>query len=504
MKTNSNESKLIYDLNKKQKICVLLVDDQTFIGKMIGNMLNEDNEIIFYFCQDAKMAIHMANDVKPTVILQDLTMPDVDGLTMVRFYRLNKHTSKIPLIVLSGHEDAKIKASAFELGANDYMVKPPDKIELLARIKYHSQSYNNMLERDNAYIKLETQSKELELRNQFIKKTFGRYLSDEIVKSILDTPDGLELGGEKRKVTIMMTDIRGFTSISERLPPEDVLGMINTYLEVMTEIILKYRGTIDEFIGDAILVIFGAPLADEDDTIRAIACSVEMQLAMKIVNQKNIDCGYPEVEMGIGINTGNVVVGNIGSKKRSKYGVIGRHVNLTSRIESYTTGGQILASESTINECISSLRIDNELKVMPKGVKEPINIYEIGGVADKFNLFLPKKQINLTQLNKSLTLNFTVLEGKHSGSEMHGGTVNKISKKAMEIITNINIEPLSNIKIALFNDIDGNEVSNDIYAKVISSNNTTPNSFIVNLTSVPPVAEKFIEEQINNMNNKQG
>ncbi|HNL74227.1 MAG TPA: adenylate/guanylate cyclase domain-containing protein, partial [Leptospiraceae bacterium] len=193
--------------------------------------------------------------------------------------------------------------------------------------------------------------KALNARNEFIKNTFGRYLSDDVVASILESPKGTSLGGEKREVTIMMTDLRGFTSISERLPAEKCVLMINNYLDVMTDVILKYQGTIDEFIGDAILVIFGAPIQREDDAARAVACAIEMQLAMKEVNEKNRRDGLPEVVMGIGLNTGEIVVGNIGSHKRTKYGVVGSNVNLTSRIESYTVGGQTLVSQRTLEAC---------------------------------------------------------------------------------------------------------------------------------------------------------
>jgi adenylate cyclase len=126
----------------------------------------------------------------------------------------------------------------------------------------------------------------------------------------------------------------------------------------MTEIIQKYQGTIDEFIGDGILVIFGAPILRPDDPQRAVACAVEMQLAMTSVNERNRQAGYPEVALGIGINTGEVVMGNIGSQKRIKYAVVGRAVNLTARIESYTVGGQIFISESTLDECGDILWIE--------------------------------------------------------------------------------------------------------------------------------------------------
>jgi adenylate cyclase len=187
-------------------------------------------------------------------------------------------------------------------------------------------------------------SKEVERRNQFIRDAFGRYLTDEVVSIVLESPSGVELKGEKRTVTMMMTDLRGFTSLSERLAPERVVAILNRYLSTMVPIIKQYRGTIDEFIGDAIFVLFGAPVWQEDDAQRAVACAVAMQLAMDLVNEQNRQDDLPEVEMGIGIHTGPVVVGNVGSPERMKYGVVGSHVNLTSRIQSYTTGGQILVS----------------------------------------------------------------------------------------------------------------------------------------------------------------
>ena len=129
------------------------------------------------------------------------------------------------------------------------------------------------------------------------------------------------MGGEKRKLTMMMTDLRGFTSLSERLPADRVVKLLNRYLATMVPIIKQYQGTIDEFIGDAIFVLFGAPVWHEDDAERAVACAVAMQIAMEEVNKENRKEDLPEVEMGIGIHTGQVVLGNIGSPERMKYGV---------------------------------------------------------------------------------------------------------------------------------------------------------------------------------------
>ena len=132
-------------------------------------------------------------------------------------------------------------------------------------------------------------NEQLDKYNSFIRSTFGRYMSDEVVDSILDTPKGLQLGGEQKLVTVLMTDLRGFTAIGERLQPEKVLSMLNMYLEVMTEIILRYNGTIIEFLGDGILALFGAPITREDDAQRAVACALEMQQSMPQVNVKNLE-----------------------------------------------------------------------------------------------------------------------------------------------------------------------------------------------------------------------
>ncbi len=472
---------------KSHQITVLLVDDQNMVGETVRRMLAPERDIDFHYCQDPTKAIKTANRIHPTVILQDLVMPEIDGLTLVRYYRANPETRHVPLIVLSSKEEALTKAEAFALGANDYLVKLPDRLEIIARIRYHSSAYINYLQRKEA-------QSQLEKANLLIRKTFGQYLSDDIVHSILESPEGSALGGEKRFVTIMMTDLRGFTAIGERLPAEDVVSIINIYLETMTEIILKYQGTIDEFIGDAIFVLFGAPVLRENDAKRAVACAIEMQNAMEEVNRRCREKGYPEVHQGIGINSGQVVVGNIGSKKRMKYGVVGRNVNLTARIESYTVGGQIFISQNTLEECGEHLlRIDDRIEVMPKGVKQPITIYEAGGIRGEFHVFLPEKvETVLEDLKQPVSILFTILEGKHSGADLHAGVLVKLKGKEAEIRGNVAVDKLSNLKITLL-DSDGEEAASDVYAKVTRSVQENPPTFRVSFTSVPPEAESFLK-----------
>ncbi|MBI5848052.1 MAG: GAF domain-containing protein [Nitrospirae bacterium] len=330
------------------------------------------------------------------------------------------------------------------------------------------------------------------VRNRSVRETFGRYLSDEIVRSILETPGGMNLGGEKRTVTILMSDLRGFTSIGERSPAENVVGMINIYLSVMTEIILKYHGTIDEFIGDAILVIFGAPIQRDDDMTRAVACAVEMQTAMEEVNRRNREAGYHEVAMGIGINTGSVVVGNIGSNKRTKYAVVGRNVNLTSRIESYTVGGQILASQGTVEACGEILRIDSTMEVMPKGVQKPLTIYEVGGIGGNYNLVLPeKKRTELPELDRPLLVRFKVLDGKNVAGESFKGRILKMSGMEAEIHADLITDRLSNLRITLAG-TGSNETAPELYAKVTENISAEPPVFRACLTSAASQVQTFM------------
>ena len=231
---------------------------------------------------------------------------------------------------------------------------------------------------------------ELERRNEFIRKVFGRYTSDEVVEALLDAPDGLKLGGEKREVTILMSDLRGFTALAERLEATEVVSLLNHYLSAMVEVIQRNGGTIDEIIGDAILVLFGAPVALENDAQRAVLCALGMQKAMAGVNEQNLQRGWPEIEMGIALHTGEVVVGNIGSTKRSKYGVVGRTINTTARIESFTVGGQVIVSPTLIHAAGRGLILGDEVEVHAKGMKEPLRCRQLLGHEDHPELGLER------------------------------------------------------------------------------------------------------------------
>lgn len=229
----------------------------------------------------------------------------------------------------------------------------------------------------NANLLLRKIKKQLELRNQFIRKVFSFYLSDDVVNTILQSPEHQKLGGQENKITIMFSDLRNFTPLSETLPGEKLVALLNTYFTKMVRVIEKYQGTVDAFIGDAIMVIFGAPHSSGKDSLRAITCALEMQRELKKLNSLNKKLNLPHLEMGIGINTGIAVVGNIGSKKRMQYSAIGSSVNLSARIQELSLGGQILISESTYQEVAKDIETNGHLRVKVKGIDSPITIYDV-------------------------------------------------------------------------------------------------------------------------------
>ena len=226
----------------------------------------------------------------------------------------------------------------------------------------------------------------------------------------------------------MMSDLRGFTAMSERMEPQSLLAMLNHYLGEMTEIIQRRNGTIIEFIGDGIMAIFGAPAPSDCHASDAVAAAVEMQARMEDINVWNGERGYPVLEMGVGINTGEVIVGNIGSEKRTKYGVVGSHVNLCGRIESYTVGGQVLISPKTRSMVSEPLDIAMEQEVFPKGVKTPLTLAQVTGIGGAYGVSCRQREEMPEPLACPAPVSFVAIHEKHVDAEPSAGQFTAMSR----------------------------------------------------------------------------
>ena len=209
------------------------------------------------------------------------------------------------------------------------------------------------------------------------RQALERFLSSNIVEKILANPDEIHLGGENQTVTILFSDIRGFTRMSEHMEPHAVVELLNEYFSEMTDLIFESGGTLDKYLGDGIMAVYGAPLPKPDDALRATKTAMEMQRALAALNRDWESRGQQPLRMGVGVNTGPVTAGNIGSAKRMDYTVIGDAVNLASRLCSNAAGGQILVSESTylqLNGRIPAQRLE---PIRVKGKETPVELHEV-------------------------------------------------------------------------------------------------------------------------------
>ena len=336
-----------------------------------------------------------------------------------------------------------------------------------------------------------------ERERHFIRATFGRYLSKEVVEELLGSPEGLKMSGESRQVTFLVSDLRGFTSLSSRLSPNEIINILNNYFERMLEIIARYRGTVDELQGDGILVFFGAPLSANDDTERAVACAIQMQNAMPGINEAQRQSNLPELSMGIGINTGEVVVGNIGSEKRTKYGAVGSPINTTYRIESHTIGGQILISPTTYQKIQSRLLIQDTTEIRFKGIDQPMTIYDVNGIKGKYEVSLHGKvPEEFRILDAPLAITCFVLEGKAVSERAIPGHITGLSPFGAEASLDKQVGLLSNLKILLVS-TEASSLS-EIYAKVTAIDppaTTSPHVRVcLRFTSLPEDTKRFFDK----------
>lgn len=347
-------------------------------------------------CLMSKAAVEkaVATQKMPSLILLDFENEQRENYQTLQVLKNHVVYAGIPFFFMVEERNEQVDEQCYRLGVMMLLQKPLNdlsviRIEYAARQHEMTRNYERMLQKQASALvqarEIEELNARLTARNDLLKQVFGRYFSDDVVEVILNAPEETGETGGKRQVTVMITDLRGFTAICDTLSPETVTEMVNQYLGAMTDTILDFGGTVLEFMGDGILAVFGAPVDNGNSVADAVAAGITMQNRMKQVNQYNISKQYPVVEMGIGIHRGEVFIGNIGSERLMRYNVMGKAVNLCSRIEGYSVGGQVLISKDTLEEIKDSVHIKKEFQVMPKGIHQLITICDVDEIKGEYH-----------------------------------------------------------------------------------------------------------------------
>lgn len=476
----SKDKKMPSDPNKNEKNSVravvlmgvfwriLIIEGILLVGTLIYAALTEDKgsaELFWY-------AIRIISLVAIIVLFMMVTL---------RSFLERRIISPLETIAMANQRFQNNDASAKEVN----LPKDAPK-EIKGIVSSRTQMLNTILKISEERLHLV----------KFIRNTFGRYLSKRVVDEILESPNGQEIGGRRKTVTVMMSDLRGFTGLSETRDPEDMVRLLNRYLERMSKVIMEYDGMIDEFIGDAILAVFGAPEEHDDDPLRAVACALAMQNALLELNNELMDEGYPSLEMGIGINTGSVIVGNIGSEIRTKYGIVGATVNMASRIESNTVGGQVLMGESTYRLVKESVTAGPPYSVMMKGLKWPLVIYPVTAIGLPYNVKLVPRTANQDGIEISLPFHCWKVEDKKIASEAISGETIIINENLMTASVEPHLEPLTDIKL-IFDFCMDAHCFDDIYAKVLATEEQNDKKITqFRITSISPKDRDILKRWI--------
>src|SRR5436190_828149 len=262
--------------------------------------------------------------------------------------------------------DTRVHGALYADRLDPFAAFKPDDLELISAVAAQTAI---AVENARAHERL--------AREEVARANYSRFLPEYVVKQMLENPDSFKLGGVNQTITVLFADIRGFTRISEHAPPEKIVHLLNRYFSAMTDIIFAHGGTLDKYLGDGLMALFGAPTTTPEDASNALNAAVAMQRRIMSINDELREEGFPEIGIGIGLHTGEVTVGYIGSERRSEYTAIGDTVNTSSRLESNARGGEILISDATAKAAHSRYTLKPREAIMVKNRQQPVALWEV-------------------------------------------------------------------------------------------------------------------------------
>jgi adenylate cyclase len=360
---------------------IVLADDNEAFREVTAQLLERAGYDVLT-APDGRHALQAVKEHQPDLLLLDIMMPGMSGIDVVGQVRDQDPLIGIVMVTAFGSEEVAVKA--LTAGADDYLVKPLDYQEAFIRLERVVERTQLRRERQRLQQELEAAHGELQARYGELEASYGRireleeqtrdllerYLPSQVAQYLIDDPARTKLGGDRREVTVLFADLRGFTALAEAMPPERLIEVVNGYLAHATGIILTYGGVLDKFMGDAVMALYNAPLDQPDHALRAVKTAFALRDSLKHGRME------PVLHFGFGVNTGDAVVGNVGSEALMNYTAIGDAVNLAFRLQEQAKPQQILMSRATHDQVKNAVEA-RSLGLMPvkRRSKEP-EVYE--------------------------------------------------------------------------------------------------------------------------------
>lgn len=299
-----------------------------------------------------------------------------------------------------------------------------------------------------------------------MEDALGKFVHSQYVSTLMVDPTALQPGGVQRTVTVLMSDLRGFTGLAERYAPGEFVELLNAYLGRMADVVSRHGGSVNEFIGDAVLALFGAREGDLHDPLRAVACAADMQQELARFNDEHPE--HVDLQMGVGLATGEVVVGNIGSERRLKFGVVGEAVNLASRVESFTVGGEVLLAQETFELVQGSVEVQGPQKVIVKGRSAPLKMWSLQSLGPPYDLIVPKAAAEGGVFTVDLRAFVFKVTGNHVARVALEASMTGLSADKADLVFEADTARLfDNIKLRI--DVPGEEPLDDVYGKLVAT-----------------------------------
>lgn len=334
---------------------IVLADDNEAFREVTAQLLQRAGYAVFT-APDGRHALQAVKEHQPDLLLLDIMMPGMSGIDVVGQVRDQDPLIGIVMVTAFGSEEVAVKA--LTAGADDYLIKPLDYQEAFIRLERVVERCQLRRERERLQKELEAAHGELQSQYGELEASYGRireleeqtrdllerYLPSQVAQYLIDDPARTNLGGDRREVTVLFADLRGFTALAEGMPPERLIEVVNGYLALATGIILTYGGMLDKFMGDAVMALYNAPLDQPDHALRAVKTAFALRDSLAYGGLE------PVLHFGFGVNTGDAVVGNVGSEALMNYTAIGDAVNLAFRLQEQAKPQQILMSRATYDQ----------------------------------------------------------------------------------------------------------------------------------------------------------